>query len=485
MLSVESKKVTKYDIFLLSFLILITLIDSSSISMLCQLLLLCKAVFVKKTDLTGIKELIIASLLGVEIVLIIFPILYFFSYIVFRNGRINQGYHKPYLFILIYAMIVAAYSSVSEFLPLNIIVWVLMFSTPFCYYFYAMEWNSNDNEKKKLLVFIELILLIEILCVFYQGITGIGFVPNDLFKGTLRDAHKLGLLFFIFVFYGCYLFKDTSYKIIGICIVILSLFVERWSDSKAILLSAAVASVIIVHLCVFYRKKFHVLLELREALFILTIGYFTLAYLILFKADVFNSVYDFFEPYVDGALTDSKYKMYVRVWHDIFIQHPFEWFFGTGPGTLASRASNMFSSDVLKAGNALSDYIISSSSWTRIYMDGLFTNEIIENIKWVSAVLTYPFSGFISLKGELGLLGLFLYISVIYKLSSPLLKNRSNEPISAFKLGLFISVFVFIVALLFDNYHEQLAISSIFFVLVGVFTNERTTDAQLENNYPN
>ncbi|MGD8110911.1 hypothetical protein [Vibrio sp. TRT 17S01] len=481
--NVETNKITSYDTFLLCILVLSTLIGSNIIATIFQIALILKALCVKKVSIIGVKELIISALLGVEIALIIFPILYLFTYVILRNGRF-KNYHKNYIVLIIYAFIVALISSVNEFLPLNLIAWVLIFSAPFCYYFYAIEYDGKKLENTNTLVFIEIIMFIEIGLILFQGIKGVGFQPSDLFIGTLNDAHKIGLLFFIFFFYGCYILKDTPNKLIGFMVIISALVVEYLSDSKAILLSAAIAVFILLHFCLLFNKKLNSIIKFDQLLLLLLVIYTVFIFVVLFIDNAFQPAYDFFEPYLYGPLTSSKAIMYVRVWNDMLFDHSFEWLFGTGPGTLASRASNMFSADILAKPNDVLP--ISSSTWTREYMAGLYDFEVLDNIRWVSAVLTYPFSGFISLKGELGVVGMSMYILTIFKMSYLLLSKSSNKYVSAFKLGLFVAVCTFIVALLFDNYHEQLVISALFFIFIGIFTNEEVRNVRLKkNNYPN
>lgn len=462
-----------YDFILLGLLLVAAILESKTISSILQIILILKSLSVRHVSIIGVKELLVVAMLGVDTPLIIFPILYFISFVVIRKGRIGKDYHKSFILIILYSLVIALISFVNEFLILNTILWVLMFSTPFCFYFYAKEWDQFEKEKDVLLLFVECILIVQLLCVLYQAVTGVGFTPSDLISGTAGEAHRLGVILFTFVFYGFFLLKNTRFRISSLLLIFICLAVEYLSDSKAIILSSALACFILLHFSIFSTKYHNVLIEFRSSIVSLFLVYFIFVSILFFDKSIFDPVYDFFEPYIHGSMTSSKYKLYVSVWHDMFFDYPFQWFFGTGPGTLASRASNMLSADVLaKSGEMASLLPISSSYWTREYMDGLYTYEILDNIKWVSAVLTYPFSGFISLKAELGIVGISMYLYVVYRISFPLIKNDDSENVNAFKKGLFVSTMVFLTALLFDNYHGQLALSASIFILIGAFSHK-------------
>ena len=97
-------------------------------------------------------------------------------------------------------------------------------------------------------------------------------------------------------------------------------------------------------------------------------------------------------------------------------------------------------------------------------MLGLFDHDVAAMIPHVSAVLAYPFAGFISIKAELGLIGLILYSYVFYRVLTNSLTNKNTV---LDKTLIFMGVTLYI-SLLFDNYHEQIPIIGLYMLILGL-----------------
>ena len=77
---------------------------------------------------------------------------------------------------------------------------------------------------------------------------------------------------------------------------------------------------------------------------------------------------------------------------------------GVGPGMLGSRAASAASADVLykETGGALSNLLGPAPKPERWAMYGLWDAEVVEGVRDRSALLTMPFSGWGSVRAELG-----------------------------------------------------------------------------------
>jgi hypothetical protein len=434
-----------------------------------QLLLILRALFFNIRPESRVVNIIAALFMGAEVGLFMFSSLYVLS--CFRRGVISI-LHKRSVVILvlaIYSFCIFLINSLSEFLPINYFLWLMIFFGPYTMYYFTLEIDMSLFELSRVKIFLFKLILLQILLLLFQGWSAGGGAPGDWAIGTLLDAHKLGFVFMFGVVYSFFRFlkKRLMRDFIAFFVMAISLYM---CDAKAVLSSGILAGIILTILSVLNVKIARDILNKVLAVYILLI--LTLILITYPFFDTLSNVWgEFSDIYLYGTYSSSKYQMYAKVWGDMFYSNPFLWLFGVGPGELASKASNMLSADVLwkQEGGLASLLPTSSSSWTRHYMDGLFGYEVVSRIPHVSSVLVYPFAGFISIKAELGLIGLFLFCYMNVNLLG---RGAKGADVCLNKTLVFFGI-TLLVSLLFDNYHEQIPIAGLYLLIVGINTKLR------------
>ena len=133
-----------------------------------------------------------------------------------------------------------------------------------------------------------------------------------------------------------------------------------------------------------------------------------------------------------NGVVNAKAVLYQRTYKQWYKDDKLSWFFGAGPGRFNGRASNMLAYDVLykekgqfKLPKKIPPY---SSYWVKKYMGDLWTKESAEAIQWSSANLSFPFAGLIAIKGEMGVIGLILFILFVIANTYALNKKLQTIP---------------------------------------------------------
>jgi hypothetical protein len=113
-------------------------------------------------------------------------------------------------------------------------------------------------------------------------------------------------------------------------------------------------------------------------------------------------VRDNFEGFVSNWENSEKQVLLARVVFDV--AQRYNSMLGVGPGMLGSRAASAASADVLykETGGALSNLLGPAPKPERWAMYGLWDMEVVQGVTDKSALLTMPFSGWGSLRAELG-----------------------------------------------------------------------------------
>ena len=458
----------KYDWLLLFFVVIAcsTYMLTTSILLitLLQLLLIAKAFYSRKCHTKSLKEIITALFMGAEVALFLISIVYLTSSIAFRSKTFFLKRNAALLVLTIYSFCVFILSSIHEFLPLNYALWLMIFLGGFTIYLYAQENHQQETSFNNLKFFLFALIAIQFLFLLIQGALVGSYSPGDWALGTFMDAHKLGFVLMFFAIYLSFDFKESP-SIQFALLIPVSLIFLYVCDAKAVLLSGILSAALLIILS---ATNF----SIGRRLINRTAAIYSLIILIIFTFIIasFNSYEkvweDFLDIYAYGTFTSSKYQMYGKVWGQMLHDSPFNWAVGVGPGEMASKASNMLSGDVLwKREGGLASLLPSfSSSWTKTYMLGLFDHDVAAMIPHVSAVLAYPFAGFISIKAELGLIGLILYSYVFYRVLTNSLTNKNTV---LDKTLIFMGVTLYI-SLLFDNYHEQIPIIGLYMLILGL-----------------
>ena len=441
-----------------------TVSGSFMITTMVQSLLIFYALFYRPGTVVAAKCMLVSFFMGVEVVFLIFTVLYALSSLMHNKNTFLYVRNKVLLLLFLYSIFVFVANMFYQFTIVNYVLWISVFFAPYCAYFYAQELSSNDVGIKDIYALSILLVIVQCIILLFLGISETGFSPGDWAAGTFGDAHKLGFLYLFFgVLVGYSFLKERSFVyLVLLCFMTFFLYL---CDAKAIVLSAFLAVILASVFSLFFAGKWQAIVYRPLSFFVLTI--FILVFSVV---GIPSQVAEFFEIYLYGELSSSKYRLYVSVWNEMLFDSPFNWLFGVGPGELGSRASNMLSGDVLwkKEGGLATLLPVFSSAWTREYMDGLVTSEVMKYIGNVSAILTYPYAGFISIKAELGLLGLFIFsyclFTILYRSVA-----RVERPID--KTLLLMGVVIFC-SLLFDNYHEQMSVLGLYMFILGLNRTE-------------
>ena len=431
-----------------------------------QIVLIFKSILITKSATKSSKEILTCLFISPE------PALFLFFGVILTKwllGRLNtpKSLATKYIyFIAMYSATLFIYNVASEKLILNYIIWLCTFFSGLALFVYGRSIAPMVNIYS-LLKFLGFFFILQIVFILFQATQIYIIKPGDWPQGTLADAHKIGL---IFLFACTYLIlsavarKNTGQFIaLIICVYLLYL-----TDAKSIILCFILAIPFFVVMLAKLRiktKTYFILNNPAAILYLLLPIYSLAAYLILQ-----SSSFELYEVYFLDDLLNSKYVFFTRVWIDILNDSPISWLVGTGPGTLGSRASNILSADVLY--KETTAFLSSSSEWTRMYMKGLWTEELALLISNYSAVLSYPFSGISSLKAELGFPGLIAYLLFILHISLENLKStnfKSRDTINSFKISLSLILISYVFMLFFDNYNEQPAVSYILLFLTSIF----------------
>lgn len=477
---------TGYDLALLTSIAGSTIYLSFSLSsapiILLQIALLVKSLFFPKNQTTSAKEVISALLISPEPGLFLTSWLLLFKAIISKTTLKRLTIDPPVIAILALSITLFAYNLVSEKLFLNYPLWISTFLSGIFLYIYGKTLSEKINEIK-IIKFIAYCILLQVIVISIQSIRENTLTPGDWSKGTLLDAHKLGLTFiFTSTFF---LFKLASERRISDSLLLgIILAALYFCDAKAAILCGIVGILIYLLLISTSKRKTGKYFVFPHPLPMAAICAGVVAAIFVTTiSEIKNSAYI---AYIEDDFINSKYTFFNRVWLDIYNQHQINWIFGTGPGTLGSRASNILSADILyKLDESALSKLQNSSAWTKKYMQGLWTQELADNIKYYSAILSYPFSGITSIKAEIGLIGLALYTWLIFRIGKNLYATvnfRSPALTDHVKLSLSLSLCIYYLALFFDNFHEQPSIGYLLLFLCAIFSSERKIKYEYQEN---
>jgi hypothetical protein len=330
-------------------------------------------------------------------------------------------------------------------------------------------------------------------------LAGKHFIPGDWAVGTLADAHKVGFyLIVLFLFYwqpiGIVLItienKIRRAKLIPLIVISIALCaLIILSDPKHIILAMLVAMFLYLiynMIGTIYSRYFKRYLSLVKIVVVLSVVVIIIANVNYF-VDKYNqvifgyktTVLQYIKQYIYSE-DNKKVELYKDVFVNIIDDYGFAcYLIGTGPGTLGSRAANSLATSLLYKETDKKPAFISSyaSDPMKRYMRNKYTKEYYETIQNKSAVLAMPFAGIASIKGELGLIGLCLYILFILSIVNSL--NRKGIGIIKGISYLFSLIwFCLFVLMLFDNYQEKPQIMYPLYVisavLIKTYTREET-----------
>lgn len=281
-------------------------------------------------------------------------------------------------------------------------------------------------------------------------------VPGDNYYGSLKDAHEFGVwLLFMITFMGYHLKSSNSIrKSITLCTTFACLLMLYLADAKHVVLAYLMG------------------LFLYSILYIIKIKKKIIAAIVLFSIVAFYiGIFTLESPFVKQFIEQNSNGFSIYLYDNNY-NYKYHYFYGTisedltgihfltgyGLGKYGSRGANLFAYNIMyRNQNALNRFI--EAHFSPFYINEykkyaeVYTDNLVQNIKWRSAVLTYPFSSFLAFIAENGIIGVFCW-SII---TSCLFKNSNRKLLFSF----------FVMVCLFDLYIDRINVIGTLIILLS------------------
>lgn len=275
----------------------------------------------------------------------------------------------------------------------------------------------------RLLEIVKLSIILEFAITLALLLKHQTLTPNDQYFGTLRNAHFLGnwciltLIFYLSIrprkhksIIAISSLQDFTYIAMVLCTLYLT-------EAKGMEIALLIA--VIVHMVVSSITKRKYSLFILIIFFYCAVGVGLYLLQLSYIQDWLNNVIPLWSVYLYKSGWNGKYQyMYGTYFESL---KGLRLFFGYGLGQYGSRIANAFAYDVMwRANNGINELIadIFKPSHVEAYVKyvSYYNRSFVDAIGWRSAVLSYPFSSFIALLGETGLVGVFLFAKGINKI---------------------------------------------------------------------
>lgn len=316
---------------------------------------------------------------------------------------------------------------------------------------------SNSIDSVKYLLYLEFIITCERIIKYHI------LKPGDWCVGTLGNAHYFGnwiILSLIFL-YSCIKNNKKNamlcFSLLDVFLIPTSLIMLYLSDAKAILISFMLALVLYLFIEIITVKS-------SNAIFFTIIGMYAAFYIGLWVISL---------PSVKSLIIDKSPNVYPYLYTSGWngrVNFASSTLFdslkgirlltGYGLGQYGSRVSNAFAYDVMfRNDSSINNFIASNFQPSHVdkfaNLVSYYNDDFVSTIQWRSAVLSYPFSSFIALIAETGMIGV-IFASVWLNKT---LKNAESR----FAIIYFLSVCIF--DLYFDNFQCVFAVIIYAFVI--------------------
>lgn len=304
-----------------------------------------------------------------------------------------------------------------------------------------------------------LIIVMEFISTIIRVIMVRSVKPGDYFAGTINNAHFFGNWLALTMILITTMYKDcvhTYYSyakyatLMGLCLIMLYL-----ADAKGIILSFFIALVL------YFIVK---ILSKKNVLFWAIVGMYVLFAIVMY---VFSIPY--IKTYLQSKLPVYSVYLYTEGWNGRY-QYSYgtlfdslaniRALFGYGLGQYGSRISNAFAYNIMWRNDSFINNLI-VSIFSPHYVDNYsryvsyYTQDLVDQIAWRSAVLTYPFSSFLSLLSETGIIGVLFFAKI---LNREFMKSKNK-----------FMVIYFLAICIFDLYFDDFpcAIAIIIYLIIG------------------
>lgn len=442
--------------------------------MLFQLICIVFAVYFKNKNFQ-LRAILAMSFIGLDYVLMILPFI-LLPKIIFGNKKTNFKILKSPNFVamalLLYSFLLIIPSSIADFSLSSNLFWVLTFGNGFIVYLYYSKFKYDQSEIISIIRFFEKLIFIQLVLLPFQGIINLDFQPGDWARGTFQDAHKTGfyiLLLFISLFTMPLFAKEIPLKRLfrfkNMIYIFFLIYVLLLTDAKIIYLCFFFAICLFFGFMLFGKlrgKIKSVSLSKVTVLAIISLGMISIVPSMVeaYNKTVFNRSHSIVQYMEEQGKVSYKMLFYKRVFVNMLEDNALAWVFGVGPGKLGSRASNTLAYDVLyKEDQKIPAFIKPHSSpWVVKYMSDLWSEDIALKMRFTSSTLVSPFAGIASIKGELGIIGLLMFLILSFLFSHQLIIKANmigSSHIRSWAFTLAIFWMAIPVLSIFDNFMEK------------------------------
>ncbi len=459
------------------------------------------AVF-KLSVIDQIKVLLACSMIGIDYPLMLVPVLVY-PFLILRRKYFK--FKTPALLALIfllYAFLVYFVVLLTTFNLLSFPFWLMSFGSGLLLFIYYAQFDFTKKDLSNIFGFFIKLIIVQFILVVLQFLRYGHFRLGDWGIGALNDAHKAGFYLLILLIYFLrplwmkflpYENRSISFKKVLKCslwTIVLVPFIWLCAAKAlyGILFFSIIIFFIVLSIWVIFRKKLAVNRDYKALIAGSLISIILLA--------LFPTIFNFYgahlqrskftlkgaiEQYTSYEDLNQKYQLYERVFKDFYVNEGILIFsLGTGPGTFNSRAyDTLYKKDGARIPRFIPPY---SSSYTKEYLADLYTEDIATSVGEQSSLLSIPFAGIASLKAELGIIGLVLFLliccSSIYLLSKYLIFNKI-EPLIGFMLSVWWIFLPF--AMVLDNFQEQPQIVFPLYLLTAVGLIIKKSNSRFQN----
>jgi hypothetical protein len=409
---------------------LLIFISPMSIILIPAIAFLTIYFYLKKMHLHVVMTAFYSIVCKGESVYYIFAILFLILFLIDKNRiplkkdryPIIKIYNRIKIFIL-YTIILYIVQLIISPSPFSLPLFYLTFLSYFLLSIYIWKTSWNKNQLSRIVINIACIGVGQAFIAFFlQALpTGIGTILNspaygDNLMGTSNTgttAASVMLFSIIPLFFYISenikrIFTETRITIILIfvlCVVFLG-------DAKTILFATIFA--LITQFAI--KSIIFRIIKPRKIIFIGAI-FILSSYIITTDINkIITDKFPEFELYTEGNF-NSKYIYYTKTF-DTTTRDPISFIFGTGGGTNGSRAANALAYDKLaKAENSTKLPPIippKTNEFTEKHIASLYDQDYIDQLITVSAIIASPFNSICSLFLEVGIVGSFIYMSIMY-----------------------------------------------------------------------
>ena len=424
--------------------------------------------------ITQIKTILALSFIGIDYALMLTPLIFIpLTLVSYRKHSLLKSGKTQLLalFFVIYGGILYIVNIFTEFSPLSYIFWIFTFASGIILFIYYSQFKYNISQVEDIFKFFYKLLCIELILIALQMLILNKFKPGDWATGSFGNAHYVGfhltiMLFFLFsLFFLCKSSSTIFFKFKRSLLILLILIFVLLTDSKIIYVCFFLGFILFLLIIISLKSiKLNIIPINQNKIYFLLIIF---VIMLLFIPNFFSYYYKFTKNKsldFNHILKTYKYEHKAIFYRRIFSHFPktygyLRWIIGTGPGTLGSRASNSLAYDTLyKKRKRLPSFIPPhTSKWSKKYLVDLWQKEYAEGIWEKSSILAMPFCGVCSIKGELGFIGLIifllLYISIIWNLIKKINFNYAiNNNILSWLITFSICWTTIILLIIFDNF---------------------------------